>query len=74
MSNPENIHTLHLREAFELFSTNPTTGLSSEEAKLRLTTYGYNRLEKEKSTPIILRFFKQFADFMIIILIYPPMD
>ncbi len=70
MLNQENIHTLHLREAFELFSTNQNTGLSSEEAKLRLSTYGYNQLEKKKSTPLIIRFFKQFADFMIIILIF----
>ncbi|MFA9462947.1 MAG: calcium-translocating P-type ATPase, PMCA-type [Velocimicrobium sp.] len=70
MSNQENFHTLHLRDCFKLFSSNPDTGLTNEEANLRLSTYGYNRLEKKKSTPIILRFFKQFADFMIIILIF----
>lgn len=69
MLNQENFHTLQLSETFEFFSTNPSTGLSSKEAEKRLSTYGYNRLEKKKATPLAIRFFKQFADFMIIILI-----
>ncbi len=44
-------------------------GLTSAEAEHRLATYGKNRLEDAKGKSLIVRFFEQLADPMIIILI-----
>ena len=44
-------------------------GLSQEEARLRLSEYGPNKLAEKKKTPLIVRFFKQMADPMILVLI-----
>lgn len=44
-------------------------GLSSAEAKKRLEENGKNKLEEGKKESLIVRFFKQFADPMIIILL-----
>ncbi len=45
------------------------SGLSSAEAGARLTEYGKNKLADKPQPPLILRFFAQFNDFMIIILL-----
>lgn len=44
-------------------------GLSSQEAGRRLEQNGRNKLAEGKKTPLIVRFFKQMADPMIIILL-----
>ena len=49
--------------------TSLKTGLSNEEAKKRLDKYGENALASKKKRSIISRFFDQFKDFMIIVLI-----
>lgn len=49
--------------------TNFMMGLTEEEAKERLRKNGKNRLEDKKKESIIIKFLKQFNDFMIIILI-----
>jgi len=46
-----------------------STGLSTQDAKKRKSHYGNNEIEGKKKENIILRFFAQFKDFMIIILI-----
>ena len=43
-------------------------GLSTEEAQRRLAANGKNKLAEGKKTPIIVKFFKQLSDPMIIIL------
>ena len=45
------------------------TGLSEEEVVFRRSKYGKNKLEEKKKETLIVKFFKQFNDFMIIILI-----
>lgn len=45
------------------------SGLREKEAQKRLNEYGYNVIENEKKRPVLLRFFDQFNDFMIIILL-----
>ncbi len=44
-------------------------GLSEKEAQKRLHEYGLNAIQSEKKRPVIMRFFDQFNDFMIIILL-----
>ncbi len=56
------------KEAVELLQSS-MTGLSEQEAKKRLERDGENKLAEKKKTPIIVKFFKQFADAMIIILL-----
>lgn len=64
-----NFHTLTGTEVLKLLNVSKEEGLTEKEADARIRTYGYNRLEKKKDTPVIVKFFSQFADFMIIILI-----
>ncbi len=49
--------------------TNYEKGLTNEEARKRILKYGKNVLEDKKKENIIIKFLKQFNDFMIIILI-----
>ncbi len=60
---------LHSRE--EVLSTLDTveTGLSGAEASSRMEKYGKNKLIEGKKTPMIVRFFQQFAEPMTIILL-----
>jgi Ca2+-transporting ATPase len=62
-------HTLSAYEVARKLKTNITNGLTNEEAKERLNKNGYNKLEEKKKENIIIKFLKQFNDFMIIILI-----
>ena len=50
-------------------SSNAESGLTSQEAAARLEKVGPNKLKEAKKTPIIVRFFQQMADPMIIMLI-----
>ena len=56
------------KEVLELVNSS-TTGISEEEAKIRLERDGENKLAEKRKTPLIVKFFKQFADAMIIILL-----
>ena len=44
-------------------------GLSSSEAGARLTRYGYNQLDLAKEKSVVFKFFNQFKDLMILILL-----
>lgn len=61
------------QDVIKELKTNETEGLSTNEAKLRQQTYGLNELTSKKKTPIIVKFFMQFADFLVIILIIAAM-
>lgn len=50
-------------------NTSPTSGLTSEEATKRLTTYGKNKLIAKKKRTFLMMFMKQFKSFMIIVLL-----
>ncbi len=52
------------------FSSDRNNGLSENEAKKRLLKFGLNSLEEKKRTSLIIRFFQQFQDFMVIVLIF----
>jgi len=58
-----------IHEMEKNFRTNRTYGISEEEAKKRLEYFGENKLADKKQEHILIKFVKQFNDFMIIILI-----
>ena len=60
---------LNLSEVKQKLKTNYQYGLTNEEIDKRYQEYGENKLEDKPSESLVVRFFKQFNDFMIIILI-----
>lgn len=57
------------KEILEELQANPSSGLSSQQAQDRLARYGENRLKEKKKKTNLQRFFEQFKDVMILILI-----
>ncbi|HEX3022677.1 MAG TPA: HAD-IC family P-type ATPase, partial [Lachnospiraceae bacterium] len=62
-------HHLSIEDSQKAMKTSIEDGLTSKEALKRIHEYGYNALEAKKNKSIISKFFAQFADFMIVILI-----
>lgn len=62
-------HLMSKEEVRRKLKSNFDTGLTEEEANKRLQQNGKNKLEGKKKESIIVKFIKQFNDFMIIILI-----
>lgn len=62
-------HTYKINEVIRNIRTNLGNGLTEEEVKKRQEKYGKNKLKDKKKESIIVKFIKQFNDFMIIILI-----
>ena len=62
-------HVMSKEELKRKLKSNFETGLKSEEAKNRLKKNGKNKLKDKKKESLIIKFLKQFNDFMIIILI-----
>ena len=61
--------SLGIQEVSRRLKTNTQLGLSEEDVRIRQLQYGKNKLQEGKKTSFIMRFIKQFNDFMIIILI-----
>lgn len=61
--------TLRKEEVYRLLQCNRKSGLTQEESSLRKQKYGKNKLEDKPKESLIVKFIKQFNDFMIIILI-----
>ena len=57
-----------INEIIENLNTS-LSGLSSENAQLRLREHGPNELKETKKRPLIFMFLEQFKDFMILVLI-----
>ena len=64
----ENWHSLSKREVLEI-TGGKLEGLTEEEVRNRLLTYGYNKLEEYKMKSKIKMFIEQFQDFVVMILI-----
>lgn len=64
-----NWHSNTAMQVIEKLSTNPQTGLSSTHAKAKLNSDGENKLIEKKQKGLIMRFFSQFANFMVIVLL-----
>lgn len=62
-------HNKSVREVLKTVGTSSQFGLEEGEAKKRLADCGENKLAEQKKTPLLIRFFMQFNDFMVIILI-----
>ena len=62
-------HTKNTYEIERKLNTNIQKGLTNKEAQKRQEEQGRNKLIEKKKESIIIRFIKQFNDFMIIILI-----
>ena len=61
--------TLRKNEILKKLGTNENVGLSEDEVKQRQEKYGKNKLQEKKKESVLIKFLKQFNDFMIIILI-----
>ena len=61
--------SLNLSEVKQKLKTNYQYGLTNDEVDKRFGEYGENKLDDKPKESLIVKFFKQFNDFMIIILI-----
>lgn len=61
------IHNLTKEEVLRTLVTSEN-GLSEEEAKRRLSEFGFNEIKEAKKKPLYVRFFKQFTHFLAILL------
>ena len=62
-------HYQKKQEVLESLSSNPQTGLSTQQVEQLTEQYGPNRLKEKKKKSNLQRFFDQFKDVMIIILL-----
>lgn len=62
-------HALDFRQVLSSLGTDPQNGITAEEARTRLSEYGFNRIEERKERSRITLFFSQFNDFIIWVLI-----
>ncbi|MEJ5328369.1 MAG: cation-transporting P-type ATPase [Candidatus Bathyarchaeia archaeon] len=65
----EKVASLGLSEVFDALGASPN-GLTSEEAKMRLKKYGYNRLTEKRQIPFLYKFIKHFKDLFGILLLF----
>lgn len=62
-------YQLSIPETAEKLKTDLEKGLSFAEVEKRLKAYGFNELKAGRSRPLIFRFFDQFRDLLIVVLI-----
>ena len=65
----ENWHALESQEALRRLDSDPSRGLSSEEAARRLSNYGPNRLPEGAKRGPLMRFLHQFDNILVYILL-----
>jgi len=58
-----------IEEVLKHFNTNENSGLNEEQVNLQKEKFGENRLKEKKSKTLVQRFFDQFKDVMILILL-----
>ena len=64
-----NYYSKDRESVLNALETDPSQGLSQQEAEKRLQTYGENKLQEKKKKSNLQRFFEQFKDVMILILL-----
>lgn len=62
-------YQLTVHQVVEHLGSNVSTGLNSEEAAQRLTTYGHNELREKQPETLLQKLLNQFKDFLVLILI-----
>ena len=62
-------YTLSTKEVEKQIQTNIEFGLNEKQVEDKQNKFGLNKLEEKKKESIVIKFIKQFNDFMIIILI-----
>ena len=62
-------YTLSTKEVEKQMQTNIEFGLNEKQVEDKQNKFGLNKLEEKKKETIVIKFIKQFNDFMIIILI-----
>ena len=62
-------HNFSSEETARLLRTDISNGLKSSQARERLLKYGKNVLREKKKQSIIVKFFLQFTDFMVLLLL-----
>jgi Ca2+-transporting ATPase len=62
-------HALPVATVTSELQTDPATGLSDADARARLHTHGFNRLAERPPRPAWLKFFDQFKNFLVIVLL-----
>ena len=62
-------HSIEAPEVLKELNTDPRHGLTDDEAKRRLETYGTNELKKEEGVSPLTLFFNQFKNILILILL-----
>jgi Ca2+-transporting ATPase len=63
-------HSISIDETLKKLDVSLEQGLTAKEVKQRQQTYGRNILEAKKGKSLFVKFLSQFADFMIIVLIF----
>ncbi len=63
------LHHLNREQTVHKLNTDPTNGLQESEVAIRAEKYGENKLREKKKKTNLSRFFDQFKDVMILILI-----
>ena len=61
------IHNLTKEEVLRTLVTSEN-GLSEEEAKRRLSEFGFNEIKEARKKPLYIKFFKQFTHFLALLL------
>lgn len=69
MSQERIWHAEKGQDILKVFGASVETGLTSEQVEELRRTYGYNELEGKEKRGLLARFFDQFKDFMIVILL-----
>ena len=62
-------HQLSPTEAIRALDSHPANGLNTQQVKDRLARFGENKLKEKKKKTFLQRFFAQFKDVMILILL-----
>ncbi len=62
-------HSMEIPQIVKELDTDLYRGLTEDEAKRRLETYGTNELKKEEKFSPVMLFFNQFKNFLVIILL-----
>ncbi len=67
-------YTLSTKEVEKQMQTNIEFGLNEKQVEDKQNKFGLNKLEEKKRESIVIKFIKQFNDFMIIIYINNCLD